>query len=108
MLQNHNNRPIIVGQGPAVLAAGSALKLFDFFLGGGGVGGIIFYFSFLHLSVIYNVSFTKICISMPHRLNEFFFAFFHEILFYCIFKKWGEGGGGDTHVLKIKIRAIFF
>ena len=26
----HNNRPIIVGQGPAVLAAGMGLKLFDF------------------------------------------------------------------------------
>ena len=28
---NRNNRPIIVGQGPAVLAAGTGLKLFDFF-----------------------------------------------------------------------------
>ena len=29
-LQNRNNRPIIVGQGPAVLVAGTGLKLFDF------------------------------------------------------------------------------
>ena len=32
--KNHNTRPIIVGQGPAVLAAGTAWKLLDF-LGGG-------------------------------------------------------------------------
>ena len=38
---NRNNRSIIEGQGPAVLAAGTGRILFDFFFfwGGGGVGG---------------------------------------------------------------------
>ena len=30
LLWNHNNRPVIEGQGPAVLAAGTGWKLFDF------------------------------------------------------------------------------
>ena len=60
------NKPIIVGQGPAVLAAGTGLKLFDFW-------GVFFNFSrvlpgkekvifflFWHFSIRYNVSFTKI------------------------------------------------
>ena len=35
LLWNRNKRPIIIGQRPTVVAAGTELKLFDFFLGGG-------------------------------------------------------------------------
>ena len=81
---NCNDRLIIVGQGPAVLAAGTGLKLSDFL-------GVFFLFErvffsrklngeiflFWHFSVRYNVSFIKIIrISMPHRLNVFFSFFF--------------------------------
>ena len=67
---------MIVGQGPAVLAAGMGWKLFDF------LGGYFFstsnrfaieFLVFWHFSVTYNLSFTTvICISMPYQLNVFF------------------------------------
>ena len=71
-----------------MLAAGTGLKLSDFF-------GIFFYFNggfvrklngdfFLlwHFSVRYNVSFIKIIrISMPHRLNVFSLAFLMKFCF---------------------------
>ena len=82
---------MIIGQGPVVLAAGTGLKLSDFL----GVfililtgfarifHGDFFCFSWHSwYSVRYNVSFIKIIrISMPHRLNVFFFAFFMKFYF---------------------------
>ena len=57
---------------------------------------------FWHFSVRYNVSFIKIiCISMPHRLNVFFLAFFMKFCFLA-FKNL------EKKIPKIKITAMFF
>ena len=72
-----------------MLAAGTGLKLSDFFWGtysnfNGVLPGnetVIFFF-FWHFSVRYNVSFIKIIrISMPHRLNVFFSHFVMKFCF---------------------------
>ena len=53
------------------------MNFFFFFLGGGG--------GFGHFSITHNVSFIKIiCISMPHRLNVFFLAFFMKLHFLAL------------------------
>ena len=67
-----------------MLAAGTGLKLSDFwgiyFNFNGGFARKLnsdFFFLFWHFTVGYNVSFIKIIdISMPHRLNIFFFLHF--------------------------------
>ena len=72
-----------------MLAAGTGLKLSDFFFGiyfnfNGGFARKLNsdFFLFWHFSVRYNVSFIKIIrISIPHRLNVFLLAFFMKCYF---------------------------
>ena len=90
-----------------MLAAGTGLKLSDYlgylFNFNGGFARKLNgdFFLFWHFSVRYYVSFIKIIrISMPHRLNVIFLAFFMKFYFLA-FKNLKK-------ILKIKITAIVF
>ena len=70
-----------------MLAAGIGWKLLDFlvfFFFNGVLPGneTVFFFSFWHFSVRYNVSFTKIIrLTIPNGLNVFFSHFFMKLYF---------------------------